>query len=136
MLVVTFMQNSLLVHEPFLFGGGTAHPSLDLLLITFFSVSVAYGFLFSLPEGLGVPVSPDSPWPPLRALHDWAIAEEPAHLDPPRAADHFDLMHWKTLLRRPSCSCVTGIGELATGRWAESATISATPLTTRGKAFL
>jgi hypothetical protein len=30
-----------------------------------------------------VPVAPDSPWPPLRALHGWAVAEEPAHLDPP-----------------------------------------------------
>ena len=25
----------------------------------------------------------DSPWPPLRSLHAWAVAEEPAHLDPP-----------------------------------------------------
>jgi hypothetical protein len=56
---------------------------LDLVLAAFFSVSVLYGFLFSLPEGLGVPVAPDSPWPPLRALHGWAVAEEPAHLDPP-----------------------------------------------------
>ena len=56
---------------------------LDLALVLFFSVSVLYGFLFSLPEGLGVPVAADSPWPPLRALHDWAVAEEPAHLDPP-----------------------------------------------------
>jgi hypothetical protein len=56
---------------------------LDLVLVLFFSISVLYGFLFSLPEGLGVPVAPDSPWPPLRALHDWAVAEEPAHLDPP-----------------------------------------------------
>jgi hypothetical protein len=55
----------------------------DLVLIAFFSISVLYGLLFSLPEGLGVPVSADSPWPPLRALHDWAVAEEPAHLDPP-----------------------------------------------------
>lgn len=55
----------------------------DLVLAVFFSVSVLYGFLFSLPEGLGVPVAPDSPWPPLRALHEWAVAEEPAHLDPP-----------------------------------------------------
>ena len=55
----------------------------DLALILFFSISVVYGFLFSLPEGLGVPVAADSPWPPLRALHDWAVAEEPAHLDPP-----------------------------------------------------
>lgn len=56
---------------------------LDLALIAFFSISVTYGFLFSLPEGLGVPVSADSPWPPLRALHGWAVAEEAAHLDPP-----------------------------------------------------
>ncbi len=56
---------------------------LDLGLVLCFSISVLYGFLFSLPEGLGVPVSADSPWPPLRALHDWAVAEEPAHLDPP-----------------------------------------------------
>ena len=56
---------------------------LDLGLALFFSLSVVYGFLFSLPEGLGVPVAADSPWPPLRALHGWAVAEEPAHLDPP-----------------------------------------------------
>ncbi|CAA0098928.1 Uncharacterised protein [Halioglobus japonicus] len=56
---------------------------LDLVLVAFFSVSVLYGFLFSLPEGLGVPVAPDSPWPPLRGLYEWAVAEEPAHLDPP-----------------------------------------------------
>jgi hypothetical protein len=56
---------------------------LDLALVLFFSVSVLYGFLFSLPEGIGVPVAPDSPWPPLRSLYEWAIAEEPAHLDPP-----------------------------------------------------
>lgn len=56
---------------------------LDLGLVLFFSVSVLYGFLFSLPEALGVAVAPDSPWPPLRALHEWAVAEEPAHLDPP-----------------------------------------------------
>jgi len=56
---------------------------IDLLLIAFFSVSVLYGFLFSLPEGLGVPVAPDSPWPPLRSLYGWAVAQEPAHLNPP-----------------------------------------------------
>jgi len=55
----------------------------DLVLIVFFSVSIAYGFLFSLPEGLGVPVTADSAWPPLRSLHSWAVAQEPAHLDPP-----------------------------------------------------
>jgi len=56
---------------------------LDCALVAFFSITVLYGLLFSLPEGLGVPVTPDSPWPPLRALHGWAVAEEPAHLDPP-----------------------------------------------------
>ncbi len=56
---------------------------LDAALVGFFVFSIVYGFMFSLPEGLGVPVAPDSPWPPLRALHDWAVAEEPAHLNPP-----------------------------------------------------
>ena len=56
---------------------------LDLALAAFFSISVLYGFLFSLPEGLGVPVAPDSPWPPLRSLYEWAVAQEPQHLDPP-----------------------------------------------------
>ena len=56
---------------------------LDVALVAFFMVSVLYGFLFSLPEGLGVPVAPDSPWPPLRSLHGWAVAQEPQHLDPP-----------------------------------------------------
>ncbi len=49
----------------------------------FFGIAIPYGFLFSLPEGLGVPVSADSPWPPLRWLYGWAVAREPAHLDPP-----------------------------------------------------
>jgi hypothetical protein len=57
---------------------------LDWALIPFFAVSVIYGALFSLPEGLGVPVAPDSPWPPLRSLHGWAATQEPTHLDPPR----------------------------------------------------
>jgi hypothetical protein len=55
---------------------------LDIVLAVFFSVSVLYGFLFSLPEGLGVPVAADSPWPPLRSLYGWAVAQEPGHLDP------------------------------------------------------
>jgi hypothetical protein len=61
----------------------TRHP-LDYALIPFFAISVLYGALFSLPEGLGLPVTPDSPWPPLRALHGWAVVQEPTHLDPPR----------------------------------------------------
>ncbi len=56
---------------------------LDLALCAFFGVTIVYGLLFSLPEGLGVPVSPESPWPPLRSLHGWAVEQEPAHLDPP-----------------------------------------------------
>jgi hypothetical protein len=56
---------------------------LDVVLAGFFVVSIVYGFAFSLPEGLGVPVAPDSPWPPLRALHGWAVEQEPAHLEPP-----------------------------------------------------
>mgnify|MGYP002528792163 CR=1 FL=1 len=56
---------------------------LDLALLLFFSFSILYGFLFSLPEGIGVPVAADSPWPPLQWLYDWSVAQEPAHLDPP-----------------------------------------------------
>lgn len=56
---------------------------LDLGLCAFFVISILYGLLDSLPEGLGIPVTPDSPWPPLRALYDWAVAQEPAHLQPP-----------------------------------------------------
>lgn len=55
---------------------------LDVALIAFFSVSIVYGFVFSLPEAIGVPVAPDSPWPPLRALHGWAVEHEPGHLAP------------------------------------------------------
>jgi hypothetical protein len=55
----------------------------DLGLVAFFGVTILYGVVFSLPEGLGVPVSPDSPWPPLRSLYAWGAAQEPAHLDPP-----------------------------------------------------
>jgi hypothetical protein len=66
---------------------------LDLGLCVFFAVTILYGLVYSLPEGLGVPVAPDSPWPPLRSLHAWAVAQEPAHLDPPpvlRASCLFD----------------------------------------------
>jgi hypothetical protein len=60
-----------------------SHRPLDLALAAFFAITIVYGFVFSLPEGLGVPVTPDSAWPPLRSLHGWAVAQEPAHLDPP-----------------------------------------------------
>lgn len=53
---------------------------LDLLLIAFYSISVLYGLIYSLPEAAGVPVSADSPWPPLRSLYAWAVAQEPTHL--------------------------------------------------------
>ena len=52
----------------------------DILIVGFYTISVLYGLLFSLPEALGIPVSPDSPWPPLRYLYEWAVAEEPTHL--------------------------------------------------------
>lgn len=53
---------------------------IDILLIIFYIISALYGLLFSLPEALGVPVSIDSPWPPLRMLYDWSIAQEPTQL--------------------------------------------------------
>jgi hypothetical protein len=57
--------------------------TLDQALVAFFLVSIVYGLAFSLPEGLGFEVSPDSGWPPLRWLHAWAVEQEPTHLDPP-----------------------------------------------------
>ena len=56
---------------------------LDLGLVIFFVLSILYGFLDSLPEAIGLKVTPDSPWPPLRSLYDWAVAQEPQHLNPP-----------------------------------------------------
>ena len=53
---------------------------IDILLITFYSISFTYGLLFNIPEALGVPVTEDRPWLPLQWLHAWAVAEEPAHL--------------------------------------------------------
>lgn len=58
---------------------------LDYLFLPFFVIGIIYGALFSLPEALGVPVSADSPWPPLRSLHTWAVEQEPQHLDIPPA---------------------------------------------------
>lgn len=87
---------------------------IDVAFVAFFSISVLYGFLFSLPEGLGVPVAADSPWPPLRALHDWAVAQEPAHLDPPPsliAACLFD-----GLFQAPILTVIL-YGLIRQGRW-------------------
>jgi hypothetical protein len=64
----------------------TRHP-LDRVLLPFFLVSIVYGSLVSLPEALGVPVTADSPWPPLRSLHSWAVQQEPQHLHIPPAVE-------------------------------------------------
>ncbi len=65
----------------------------DRVLAVLFALMVVNGVLLSLPEALGVAVAPDSPWPPLRSLHHWAVTQEPAHLHPPpslRASLWFD----------------------------------------------
>lgn len=54
----------------------------DIVLLLFFAHSIIYGALVSLPESLGYQASPDSPWPPLRLLYNWSVAQEPGHLDP------------------------------------------------------
>ncbi|HET6166408.1 MAG TPA: hypothetical protein VFE07_06235 [Marmoricola sp.] len=56
---------------------------LDYLLIPCFIAGILNAALLSLPESLGVPVTADSPWPPLRALHSWAVEQEPQHLHIP-----------------------------------------------------
>jgi hypothetical protein len=58
---------------------------LDHLFLPFIVIGILYGALVSLPEALGVPLSADSPWPPLRSLHSWAVEQEPQHLDMPPA---------------------------------------------------
>jgi hypothetical protein len=56
---------------------------LDLGLVIFFGLSILYALLDSLPEAIGYKAAADSPWPPLRSLYDWAVAQEPQHLNPP-----------------------------------------------------
>jgi hypothetical protein len=56
---------------------------LDYLFLPFFAIGALNGAVLSLPEALGVPVTADSPWPPLRSLHAWAVEQEPQHLDIP-----------------------------------------------------
>ena len=53
---------------------------IDYLLLPAFVLGIVNALVLSLPEGLGVPVAPDSPWPPLRALHTWGLEQEPQHL--------------------------------------------------------
>ena len=53
---------------------------LDYVLLPAFVLGIVNSLALSLPEGLGVSVSPDSPWPPLRSLHGWAVEQEPQHL--------------------------------------------------------
>jgi hypothetical protein len=90
------------------------HP-LDFALVPFLAVSVIYGALVSLPEGLGVPIAPDSPWPPLRALHGWAVAQEPTHLAPPRALVASCL--FDGFVQTPVCAALA-IGLARRRRWA------------------
>lgn len=56
---------------------------LDYLFLPFFAIGAVYAALLSLPEALGVPVTSDSPWPPMRSLHTWAVQQEPQHLHIP-----------------------------------------------------
>jgi hypothetical protein len=56
---------------------------LDYVFLPFFLVGILNSLLLSLPESLGVPVTADSPWPPLRSLHSWAVEQEPQHLHIP-----------------------------------------------------
>lgn len=53
---------------------------LDYVLIPAFILGIINAVALSLPEGLGVVISPSSPWPVLRWLHTWAIEQEPQHL--------------------------------------------------------
>jgi hypothetical protein len=56
---------------------------LDYVFLPFFVIGFVNSLVLSLPESLGVPVTADSPWPPLRSLHSWAVEQEPQHLHIP-----------------------------------------------------
>jgi len=62
-----------------------ARHRLVYVLLPAFALGILNSLALSLPEGLGVPVAPDSPWPPLRSLHTWAVEQEPQHLAMPPA---------------------------------------------------
>jgi hypothetical protein len=68
------------VERPNATGRRLVRSRLDYLLIPALLVGIVNSIVLSLPEGLGVPVAPDSPWPPLRHLHTWAVEQEPQHL--------------------------------------------------------
>jgi hypothetical protein len=53
---------------------------LDYVLLPAFILGIINAVALSLPEGLGLPIAPDSPWPVLRWLHTWAVEQEPQHL--------------------------------------------------------
>ncbi len=53
---------------------------LDYVLLPAFILGIINAAALGLPEALGVPRTPDSPWPVLRALHTWAVEQEPQHL--------------------------------------------------------
>lgn len=58
---------------------------IDYLLLPAFVLGIINAVALSLPEGLGVAIAPDSPWPVLRWLHTWAVEQEPQHLVMPPA---------------------------------------------------
>ena len=93
-----------------------ARRRLDYFLLPAFAVTVVYSLVFSLPEALGVSVSADSPWPPLRSLHTWAVEQEPQHLHIPptlQASVLYDGFVQSTLLVVISI----GLWKLKAWRW-------------------
>lgn len=89
---------------------------LDYLFLPFFVIGAVYAAAFSLPEALGVPVTSDSWWPPLRSLHTWAFQQEPQHLHIPptlRASTLYD-----GFVQLPLLLLLTfGIGKLKPWPW-------------------
>ena len=89
---------------------------LDYVLLPAFVLGIVNSLALSLPEGLGVSVSPDSPWPPLRSLHGWAVEQEPQHLVMPptlQASLLYDGFVQLTLM----VVLTIGLGRLKQWRW-------------------
>jgi EXPERA (EXPanded EBP superfamily) len=92
---------------------------IDYLLLPAFVLGIINAVALSLPEGLGVAIAPDSPWPVLRWLHTWAVEQEPQHLVMPPALQASLL--YDTFVQLPLLVVLTiGIWKLKSWPWLET----------------
>ena len=89
---------------------------IDYLLLPAFVLGIINAIALSLPEGFGLPIAPDSPWPVLAWLHTWAVEQEPQHLVMPPALQASLL--YDTFVQLPLLVVLTiGIWKLKSWPW-------------------